>query len=364
MYNTSHDDCLLELQFAIQEANLIEELDMYQIISEKDNVNVKADQFNNEGHKTNAIDHIKNAINIVLKIIADIASKIGNFLHKAGMSDKEKELYAAYVDACKKDPNFKNKIIRVKDFREQRKAYEKEIGDVNVADKRLAKGEFVDVQRLVNKWSNGLVDSSKAVVKSMTMEAAMNMAKSNIEYAKLIEKQLGEDSKIMQSIRQSLGDVEAEKFKKGIHTYTNRCAGRRFVLKLRGKLFNNVEDCVSDVFSGVESAIKGNKLKTLNSGTASAAARAYRGNDNIKAIGNEAGKIIQGINKGRFDAKMHKATAPARFIGDGLSDATTKLRRKMGDYSDAPLFDIDGEGIVNKQIQHTMNNINKKRGYK
>lgn len=351
------DECLFELDLAIQEANLIQELDMYQLISEKDDENVKATQFNNEEHKTNALDHIKAAINAIAKAISQLMANIGNFIHKIGMSDKEKDMFAAYEAACKKDPNFKNKIIKVRDFRNQQKAYEKVLGEVNGADKKLSRGEFVDMNRLINNWSNTIGDASKAVAKSVTMEYAMNMAKSNINYAKMIESQLGEDSKIMDSIRESLGEKEAAKFKKNIHTYTNRCAGRRFALKLRGKLFNNAEDCALDILHGVQAAIKEDYPSLLNSSATGAGLRAFKGNENVRKIAGEAGKLSKSIKKGKFDATMHKVTAPARAVGGAVSDASTKARRAMGDYSDAPLFDVNGGGILNNQFKKTSKEV-------
>jgi hypothetical protein len=191
------------------------------------------------------------------------------------------------------------------------------------------------------------------------MEYAMNMAKSNMNYARMIESQLGEDSKIMASIRDSLGEKEAAKFKKNIHTYTNRCAGRRFVLKLRGKLFNNAEDCAGDIFNGVMAAIKKDYPALLNSSATGAGLRAFKGNENVRKIAGEAGKLSKGIKKGKFDATMHKITAPARAVGGAVSDADKKVRRAMGDYSDAPLFDLDGDGMLNRQFKKSAKEVKK-----
>lgn len=353
------DECLVELQLAIQEANMIQELDMFQLMSEKDDDNVKATQFNNEQHKENAIDHIKAAINAIMKAISQMMANISNFLHKAGMNDKEKDMFAAYEAACKKDPRFKDKIIKVKDFRNQQKAYEKVLGEVNNADKKLSRGEFVDMNRLISNWSAVLGDAGKAVTKSVTMEYAMNMAKSNMNYARLIEGQLSEDSKIMNSIRESLGEKEAAKFKKNIHTYTNRCAGRRFALKLRGKLFNNAEDCAADIFNGIKAAINENYPALLNSSATGAGLRAFKGNESVRKVAGEMGKISKGIKKGKFDATMHKLTTPARAVGDAVKDADTKVRRALGDYSDAPLYDPDGGGILNRQYNKTKKELSK-----
>ena len=55
---------------------------------------------------------------------------------------------------------------------------------------------------------------------------------------------------------------------------------------------------------------------------------------------------------------MHKITAPARSVGGAVKDADTKIRRAIGDYSDAPIFDIDGGGILNKQIKKTGKELN------
>ena len=354
------DECLIELQLALREAEMIQDLNMYQLISEKDDDSIVATQFDNAGHANAGIEHIKAAINAVLKSISEMLARISNFIHKAGMNNQDKELFKAYEEACKKDPNFKNKIIKVKDFKEQRKAYEKVLGQVNNVDKRLANGQLVDMNQMINGWSNTIGDAAKATVKSVTMEYAMNMAKSNMNYAKLIESQLNDDSKIMQSIRDSLGDKEASKFKKNIHTYTNRCAGRRFALKLRGKLFNNAEDCAMDIFNGVKAAINEDYPKLLNSSATSAGLRAFKGNENVRKVADEAFKIRKGIKKGQFNAAVHNATKPVRAVGDSTSNIDRKIRRSMGDYSDAKLFDIlDGDGMINRQIQHTSKNVSK-----
>ena len=62
--------------------------------------------------------------------------------------------------------------------------------------------------------------------------------------------------------------------------------------------------------------------------------------------------------KGKFDAAVNKYTRPARELGDNVKDITTKMRRAMGDYSDAPLIDLDGDGMLNRQFKKTGKEIN------
>ena len=174
------NEFLMELQLAIMESEKIVDLDMFQVINEKDDENIKATMFDNDMHKNSATEHIKSAINSIMSAISKMLANVANFIHKLGMSKEEKEMFAAYEAACKKDPKFKNKVIKVKDFTNQRKAYEKVIGDMNAADKKLAAGQFVDMNRLINEASNTIGNAAKAVTKSVTMEYAMNMAKSKI----------------------------------------------------------------------------------------------------------------------------------------------------------------------------------------
>lgn len=157
----------------------------------------------------------------------------------------------------------------------------------------------------------------------------------------------------MDSITQSLGRKEASKFKKNIHTYTNRCAGRRFVLKLRGKLFGSAEDSAMDLLNGVKAAINSNYPQLLNSSVTGAALRAFKGNEDVRKVAGEAGKISKAIKKGQFDANVHKVTTPIRNAANTVNDIDTKRRRAMGDYSDAPLVDLNGDGVLQRQFKKT-----------
>ena len=50
---------------------------------------------------------------------------------------------------------------------------------------------------------------------------------------------------------------------------------------------------------------------------------------------------------------MHNITKPARDVAGKVSAANTAVRRKMGDYSDAPLIDFDGNGMLQRQAKKT-----------
>lgn len=345
------DECLRELQFAIEESKEYTDLNAFQIIFE---ANEDTDTANiaekNKEIKTGVIGHIKKAIAAIRSMIASLINSIADWLKKITMSADEKKMFEDFKEACKKDPDLKNKKITVRDFEQIKKQYEAIIKEAEETDKELAAGKNAEIKGIINKCTAFVKDVGKAIAKDIGIQTALNAAHMNRGYANIISMATKADSRILDGIESSFGAKEAEKFQKEVSTYTNRCLLRRAILKVRGKMFKNTVECFTDSINGAKDVIGaaeslGGKAKMIGNKTATDMALRMTKNQNLKDTYQAYKDINKDLKKGERRAKVDAAKSK---ITNKVGDIEGKIKNKemkSGNMTNAGFSDMLGNEI-------------------
>jgi hypothetical protein len=333
-----------ELAMAELEAMYIKDVD-FDVLFEADQP-IQANTIQqNQQQKANTAGHLGNAIEALRKMITGLIARISDWLQKLTMGNKEKQLYDRVVEACKKDPTLANKRITVTDFRASRQEYLKLMKQIEEAEKR---GDMSEVDRLIEQIKNGMKGALGGVTVSVGMQAAMNIAQSNREMAAMISQQLQNDSRWLETMKNAVGQKEAQKFQKNIENYTKECRVKRFILGLRGKMFSNVSDAVTDVYDAVAQAVDFNQskgatkvakgLKVLGNKTATDMAGRMMQNKEIRS----AAKTYAGT---KFDMKRGEIQGNIDAFRNQQYQRAEARRRANGNLTNATAFDFLAGGV-------------------
>lgn len=333
-----------ELMLATRGASMVQDLSFEVLFEADDPIQANTIQ-QNEQQKTQSNNHLLNAINAIKNMITSFINRIREWFQKLTMSNQEKELYEKLQQALKNDPSLANKQVTVRDFRQSKEEYIQLMNQLENADKA---GNQSEVDSLVDRIKQLLGGAFNGATVTVGMQAAMNIAQSNKDLAKLISNQLRGDSKWMDIISKNVGAKEAQKFQKDIQRYTKECTLRRFILRVRGKMFSNATDAVMDTFNAVNQIIDASKATGFNAikkgvgllGNKTATDILRRGNSNeyLHQIGNTA--VRMGIDKytgnirGRFN----------RF-GNKLANMRNNFQMQHGNNVNMNAFGFIGNGI-------------------
>lgn len=341
-----------ELELALEEASKIKNTN-FLVLFEADQPVAANTMQQNQQQKQGVVSHLSNALEALRKMITSLMTRISDWFQKLTMGNKEKQLYDRVVEACKKDPQLAGKQISVTDFRAARKEYLNIMRQIELAEQQ---GNQSAADRLIEQLKGGFGGALKGITVTVGMQAAMNIAQSNREMAAMISEQLKNDSRLVDTMEQAVGRKEANKFQKDVQRYTKECKLRRAILGIRGKLFSNVADAVTDVYDSVEQAVdfaqtpagatkivKG--ARVLGNKTTTDMARRLAGNKQIQAgaktaigmkkdqmVGKAKGKINNWKNRNyqiaedrrRQNGNMTNASS-AEFLAGGVNSATNKL---------------------------------------
>lgn len=236
-----------ELMLAVRDASRVQDLS-FEVLFEADEP-IQANTIQqNEQQKTQSTNHLLNAINAIKNMITSFINRISEWFQKLTMSNKEKELYERLQQALRNDPSLANKQVTIKDFRKSKEEYIRLMNQLENAEKAGNVSEMDGLLGTIKQALGGVLNGTTVTV---GMQAAMNIAQSNKDMARIINAQLQSDSKWMDMMSRAVGNKQAQKFQKDIQRYTKECTIRRTILAIRGKMFKNATDAVMDVFNSV-----------------------------------------------------------------------------------------------------------------
>lgn len=223
---------------------------------------------NNQHAANNSVSHLKKAIAAIRGMISKIIETVTTFFQTAFMGKDEKNKFLRFKEAMKNNPEFANKKVTVKDFREINKRYQdalKVMDDGIVAvqrEKSEKAGQIADaVCKKAQNIVKGLGDSSKAI---FSVDTALRMAEGNRNVAKWIKSQLEKENGVMNYIESELGKERAQDFKNKINSSTKLLSMHRLKVMILGQYHNTASGALNQVISDFETLLNPKMDTTTN----------------------------------------------------------------------------------------------------
>ena len=185
---------------------------------------------------------VSKIISAVSQMITRLIDSIRDFFDRLGLKGDEKAKFDEFRKQMQANPALRNKKITVKDFRAINQQYEDLIADVerDIRDSRADEEHPIDAK--IHAYEDRLKKIAAAQGTIVAADVAIKMAESNVDTAKMIQRALRADSKLMDQLSKSLGDKEAGKFKKSINAAARNSILTRLKVKIRHQQYEHVED--------------------------------------------------------------------------------------------------------------------------
>lgn len=295
------------------------EITPYQMIYEADQPDVSAAMQKNANIQGQSDNLLIKLIKGVITLIKNIISSISNFFSELFMGKSERALYEQYQQMIQSNPEFANQKITVKDFREIIKREDEMYQQGKAELERAAAENRPPSEQMFNNILDLVKNGIGAGTAIMTTEVAIKAARSNIGTAKLIQKALNDHEGIMEQLEKNLGKKEAKKFKKEIDKDTRLISFHRALVSLQKKKYDNLKDCVTDIFKQLHDISKGKLFGNLG------LIRKIVGNDTFKPIAKQA------VQSGVKTAVDEKIKNPIRKAVDKVTQKVSGSVVNRGD---------------------------------
>lgn len=295
------------------------ELTPYQLMYEADQPDVSNAMQKNANIQTQSDNLIIKLIKGVITLIKNIISSITNFFSELFMGSDERKLYEQYQQMIQSNPEFANKKITVKDFRQIIQKEDDMYQQGKAELERAAAENRPPSEQMFNNILDLVKNGIGAGTAIMTTEVAIKAARSNIGTAKLIQKALNDHEDIMVQLEKNLGKKEAKKFKKEIDKDTRLIGFHRALVSLQKKKYDNLKECVTDTFKQLHDISKGKLFGNLG------LIRKIVGNDTFKPIAKQA------VQSGVKTAVDEKIKNPIRKAVDKVTQKVSGSVVNRGD---------------------------------
>lgn len=269
---------------------------------------------NNNKAMNSAANAFHKAVEAVQKFIQNIIDTIKDFWEKMRMSKDERSNFEEYVKKMAKDPRFKDKVFRVKDYRKMMEIYDHAIKEVDAGIAAAEKAKDDEQEEIANqtrKKADKILDTiHNATLYPMGMDAVLRFAESNRTVAWGITKLLGEESKIVKEMNEVVGKKRTDKFVSRVKSSSKLLSLHKFKCWLLGEkhkgLVSVCRQIMDDFGVGskdMDDAID-NELDERNAGNAKrfftkaqktaarAVARGRIANDGLGVVGTATGKDL------------------------------------------------------------------------
>lgn len=210
-------------------------------IRKKEEANAKASEKGTSG--------IKKAIDGLLAMCKRIIDAIDNFFQEAKLDKMEKEAYRKFKEACKQDPSLKNKKIMVRDYKQMKTEYQALMKECEEEMERVKRDAGHPIDRFINKCKDFVKKNGKGVAVSVAASAAVNVASTNRETAKIMRACIHMDEDVLEGLQKTMGDKQFKKMDKDI-----KSLGKLVSLKKAGMFVTN--NCYKDVTSACVAPVK------------------------------------------------------------------------------------------------------------
>ena len=259
------DDCLQALYEAELSMADYVELTSYQTIFEADDPKVQAQQETNEEAKEKTGNALIRAVKAVKTMISSLINAIADFLRKLTMSSDERKSFNEFKAACASDPALKNKKITVKDYRNVMGQYDLMIKELEAGMRNAESMKESKYKELMRKASECLGKTIKSAGVIVSADAALKMAQSNIDMAKIINIGLKTDLGLVETLERGLGSAKAvERYQKKIEGCTKKISMQRLIVKLRRKKYECAKDACAATMNDLKSIATGKVWKNVS----------------------------------------------------------------------------------------------------
>lgn len=347
------DDCLQALYEAELSMADYVELTSYQTIFEADDPEVQAQQKTNKEVQGKTGNALVRAVKAVKAMISSLINAIADFLRKLTMGSDERKSFDEFKAACAQDPELKNKKITVKDYRNVMAQYDAMIKELEAGMRNADNMSDTKYKELTNKASSFLANTLKSTSVIVSADAALKMAQSNIDIAKIINKSLKSDLGIMETLERELGSAKAaEKYQKKIAGCSKKISMQRLIVKLRNKKYDCAKDACAAAMNDLKSVASGKVWKNP------AMAKQLKDNENtgkvVKAATTVGKEVVKAGAKGA-------AMAGKEIAKDKVDEAKKKVTDKVTNKVDKFMDTKRGEGVNKKARDFIMGGTKEER---
>lgn len=238
---TMFDECFTEAFGGKKKKQQEEAAKKAEEIRKKEEANKQASEKGTSG--------IKKAIDGLLAMCKRIIDAIDNFFQEARLDKMEKEAYRNFKEACKQDPSLKNKKIMVRDYKKMKTEYQALMKECEDEIERVKRDSGHPIDRFVNKCKDFVKKNGKGVAVSIAASAAVNVASTNRETAKIMRACLHMDEDVLEGLQKTMGDKQFKKMDRDI-----KSLGKILSLKKAGMFVTN--NCYKDVTSACIAPVK------------------------------------------------------------------------------------------------------------
>ena len=312
------------------------EIELYQAVFEAEQI--EPIQQKNEKIERDSQNLFQKAIAAIKAILKKTKDLIANCISWFTSSDEDKDKFKKFRDECAANPEFANMKISITNWKQIEASYQKAINAAESEYKAIKDGETVDRQGKLNGIMESLKKTATAATTSVTVEAALRMAKDSVDNAAVIQTALDLDFGLINKLESEIGKKETKKFKNKIKALNSRFAFRRWIAGARESQGKKLKDCLSEIYKNVDGAYlkvnhraRGNKTyKTAQDAIVGGALQGV--SQNKRAIGSMIRKGKEHIKNGdEFDIKVDRLMS--QFKGDKFT------RENLKNMSDSDLQD-------------------------
>lgn len=302
---------------------------------------------------------LSKAIGAVKALIRKIKSMLSGIMEYFTASKGEREDFEAFCKRIKSDPSMAGKKVTIHDYREIMKQYDKVLGNAEkeykaMKDEEVEQRETIGgvVQKELNSLKQKTMDIAKASGTFVTVEVAMEYARSCRGNAKKLRSIIAHDEELLDRLEKELGKKGVKRMKRDIKILSSRCGILRRILGGRHQQAYTLSDAVKDVMSSASN-------KSYATSEASAATRLA--NDARKYAGkSKAGEAVKSVAKTSAEIGR-KSYLESRKIKNNVNKETKAIDR---DFVDARIASDKNDKRKVKQIASKYMDTYNKKGWK
>ena len=283
---------------------------------------------------------LKSAIRAIKEMIAKVITSVTNFIQTMFMGKDEKARFLKFKEMVAENPEFKNKRVTVKNFREIDKRYQESLKQIDTAIAAIDRVKSDKAQQItdkvvsgVEKTLTGIKDGATAV---FSVDAALRMAENNQQIAKMIKATLEKENGIMDALERELGEARAQDFKNKIDSLTKKISLHRFKVKILGQYTGTMSGALEQTLTDFENifntdtSLKGNLKRVSNTRIIDDAIGAYNtktdSNETKTSLAIKAGKGYKQVKDFQHNIEKEKKNAEKR-----VKKATKAAKKKASE---------------------------------
>lgn len=237
----------------------------------------------------------------VRQFVGSIIVKISNFFHSIFMSSDQKDRLKQFNEYLKQHPEYRNKEIKVKDFKKLEKIYGDAIRTVDIAIQQTKKADSEEAARIEKETNEKIKQILNAAggtaVTTVKLDAALHICESNRGLARLWSGILKNDTKAMQSLVDEVGEVQAKKFRRDVKSCGRILSLHNLKASIFGQRSKTVGTALQDTMTDMNKIFTGTgfeKFKRLDVVTRSAGVFNHKMGNGEKTFKQKVGGVVKG----------------------------------------------------------------------